>query len=251
MFHFRKKECFLGGPTHSKSLDRQLPFYGIMFRQHRGWSADAVDRVPCSVTRNRAFPFILRLLYSGRPPAIFRRISGIVINAFNCEAGWLNAHISKEISKIAPPVANGNAPAAVVFPTGRIGVGATLNHIAPANVRGCASGLPVLCDRGVIFAPAVALTCANSCKEECFPFTAFTVAYDSSARFSRSRTDSIWGIGDYCELAIFLANNDHPFTHNIGFFSVLCSNGHRLQSDAHCDSSRLTNKKKVENYATI
>lgn len=81
------------------------------------------------------FPCVRLLLLRGRPPAIFRAIPRIIINAVYGMLGRRpSPHISKEILETPPPIAYRDPSTTVVFKSSIHWVSTPLNHIAPRSI---------------------------------------------------------------------------------------------------------------------
>ena len=76
--------------------------------------------------------FVSGLFFNCRPSTIFRRIGTIVINTVNgmlCR--WFQSHISKEIFKLKPSIANCNSSSSIEVIIGGVWIDAALPHSAP------------------------------------------------------------------------------------------------------------------------
>lgn len=58
---------------------------------------------------------IVRLLFAGRPSAIFRAVRPVIIDAIKSSSGWSLAHVSNKIRKRHPSFANVNASSPISF----------------------------------------------------------------------------------------------------------------------------------------
>lgn len=74
---------------------------------------------------------IALLFTTGRPAAIIRTISAVVIDAFDGMAKWTLAHIGQEIIEVFPPLANRDSAAAVIVESAVVWIRAALPHVAP------------------------------------------------------------------------------------------------------------------------
>ena len=93
---------------------------------------------------------VSELLAAQRPPTVISRVRPVVLFAFDGVC-WRRrvSHIGKKrIKRVAPLLANGYPPTAIVFPRRMLGVFAPLDHAGPAVVQGTLS-------LGVWICPAV------------------------------------------------------------------------------------------------
>lgn len=88
---------------------------------------------------------ISRLLFLRRPIAVLRSVTQIIISALNrVRLTRTFAHVSKEIFKVFPTLANSNS-ATTVFRIMRIGrIGTSAKHLAPNFIKKC-TALSVSC----------------------------------------------------------------------------------------------------------
>ncbi len=85
-----------------------------------------------AILKTRVGSVVVVLLQAGRPAAILWRIAFVVINAIKrVMRSRRLAHISKEMFKRFPAVANRNTPRTVIFESPVLRIGATLVHGLP------------------------------------------------------------------------------------------------------------------------
>lgn len=78
---------------------------------------------------------IAALCFRAGPPAVFRFVISIAVNAVKTLSLWTRAHILQEVFKLQPPIAGSYSPAPVIFPSGMAGMRASIEHPAPDGVR--------------------------------------------------------------------------------------------------------------------
>jgi len=130
----RSGECVLKTPFEAESVKysrgvRIKPF--CPFTQKHGFSAKGDVTV---------IGLITHLLRVGSPPAILRRVVTVIINSVDTVLrGWSFTHVGIKVSKIIPPVADGNS-----FPTVRwilliIPIITSASHVSPMVIFRCVS----------------------------------------------------------------------------------------------------------------
>jgi len=80
--------------------------------------------------------FVVCLLYSSSPTAIFWLVIAIIINSVYLIAKRARPHIRNKIIKASkPPITNGDAPAAIILPTPVVGIVAAPLHARPDTIQ--------------------------------------------------------------------------------------------------------------------
>ena len=77
------------------------------------------------------------LFFHGDPSTIAGFVSPVIVDAVECEPGWRLAHVSEEVVKGQPSLANGDATGAIPRPCPVTWVCAALNERRPAGIEGC------------------------------------------------------------------------------------------------------------------
>ncbi len=86
-------------------------------------------------SENPVRPSISALVFVCVPFAIFFRVSKIVFNSLQCQAGRFFAHILHKIFKaVQPAVTNGDPSPAIIFPTLAFLIPAPTIHLNPSSV---------------------------------------------------------------------------------------------------------------------
>jgi hypothetical protein len=97
--------------------------------------ADVLAVFLSQVSRHPSGPSVLLLLFPCRPPAIFRFIVSVIVDAVQSLTLWRRSHVSKEIFEHLPPSSANLYPStAVVVPSGIFRVSASLDHVCPNAV---------------------------------------------------------------------------------------------------------------------
>jgi hypothetical protein len=81
---------------------------------------------------------VVCLFLCGGPLTVFRRVTKVVIDSVNTMRGARPlTHISKEVLKLEPAVADSNTSPTVVFKLGSIRIGTALDNIRPSKMFTC------------------------------------------------------------------------------------------------------------------
>ena len=154
--------------------------------------------------------FIIRLLKACSPPAVFRGISKIVINAVNgvCFA-WSLPHVCKEILKFIPSVTNRDAPSSVCSVMFIVWIIASTLHLLPCVIFKCVvatvRGNRVNMQTTTRFGHASSYALGNNKR---------TVTASAGAMPS-NMISRVWPARDYSETTKGFAGKIDEFRHNI------------------------------------
>lgn len=165
--------------------------------------ANATNTKPVVALRS-AIP---RLLAASSPAAVFRRIAAVIINSVDACVLWPFSHVGEKSFKgIAPSIANGNAPAAIVAKRGmriviapgfhrypRAPFAARFHAVPPALKATAAFRVTVLEACRKNYRPASASTRAvPACLAPLFP------SIGLNSKISKGLASKIFGSGGQC-----------------------------------------------------
>ena len=128
------KDSFKLGPSAFDACVKSRSLHTVDFKPV---TKDVGDTVDLDVT---AVPTVPVLGDTQSPDAVRRFVPGVVVEPFDgVFRGGAFAHVRDEVGVLDPTLADGDAPASVVFPRSALGVQAAVFHPGPHAVLGVAS----------------------------------------------------------------------------------------------------------------
>ena len=95
------------------------------------------------VCKGSIVAFVVGLLFSRSPSTIARLVIPVIVNTIKRMVGWSYSHVSQEVDKEIPSVANGNSSSTISSVKPRLRIGATLFHAHPCFVFSAQLPCPV------------------------------------------------------------------------------------------------------------
>lgn len=157
--------------------------------------------------KDQSAPSVFRLFLSGRPLAVFSKISLVGINSLQAKAVRSVTHISKKVLKLFPFFTHLDSASAVKRIVGIFWIIASLKHVCPTSVRLTSrkSMRGVFLSRVTSARPRAAMTQQETLNQCCVP----AIAHTATPRLS------IWkdGILKHYELAKSFPGEQYSFRH--------------------------------------